>query len=334
MLLPLLTPAALFAPPARVAQATPPPPGSPARATPQEAEVDLLDAYDWGRPLPPAPALGGAAARDLRWLKAAATFDPAKGQPASPFTDRQGQAEAAALGRLLKAPGNQRAELLRTLPLRRSGTALALWRWGQRQVRIGAFDLPLRQAWEDRLLAEGPALTRGYALRHALCWALAEKDEARFAALRVKPNPGAEATLAAFQRLFGLLGAPSPLLRTWSLPSLGYRDLRLDQLGGTRVWICPLEAGPLPALPDGTAWIVPSASGSLDDREASLSGDLLIEGQALATRFQAAGRSAHFAPSRSAFEQLGLAWFPILIALDGQGGVTSVRMGDAAPRKP
>ncbi|MBP1771243.1 MAG: hypothetical protein H6P99_406 [Holophagaceae bacterium] len=331
MLLPLLTSAALFAPPAQVAPA---PSSAQAGVTPQQAEADLLDAYDWGRPLPPAPALGGAAARDLRWLKAAATFDPAKGRPASPFTDPRGQAEAAALGRLLKAPGTQRAELLRALPLRRSGTALALWRWGQRQARAGAFDVPLRQAWEDRLLAEGPALTRGYALRHALCWALAEKDEARFAALRVKPNPGAEVTLAAFQRLFGLLGAPSPLLRTWSLPGLAYQDLRLDQLGGSRVWICPLEAGPLPALPDGTAWIVPSASGSLDDRDASLSGDLLTEGQALAARLQAAGRSAHFAPSRSAFEQLGLAWFPILIALDAQGAVASVRMGDAAPRKP
>lgn len=314
--------------PALVAQA----PRQP--EVPSEAETALLEAYDWGRPLPPDPTRKGSAALNLRWLKAAATFDAARGLPANPFPSGPGKAEAEALRRLMKGPTRPTPEALKALPLRRAGTALALWRWGQGQVRTGAFDLALRQAWEDRLLAAGPGLTRGYALRHALCFALAEKDEARLAALRAHPNPGAEDTLKSFQRLFGLLGAPSPLLRLWSLPGLDYRDLRLDQLGGSRVWICPPEEGPLPALPSGTAWIVPSASGALDEREAGLSEGLLAEGRALGERFQAAGRSARFAPSRGAFEQLGLAWFPILIELDAKGDIQSIRMGDAAPEKP
>jgi hypothetical protein len=321
----------LPAPPALVAQ-TPRTPEAP--PVPSEAEAALLDAYDWGRPLPQSSAQKGSAALGLRWLKAAATFEAGRGLPANPFPGGPAKAEAEALRRLLKGPQGPTPKALGALPLRLPGTALALWRWGQAQVRAGAFDATLRRAWEDRLLAAGPGLTRGYALRHALCFALAEKDEARLAALRVNPNPGAEDTLKSFQRLFGLLGAPSPLFRLWSLPGLDYRDLRLDELGGSRIWICPPEEGPLPALPPSTAWIVPSASGALDEREAGLSPALLEEGQALGDRFRAAGRSARFAPSRGAFEQLGLAWFPILIELDAKGSILSIRMGDAAPEKP
>ncbi|MDP1831309.1 MAG: hypothetical protein Q8K67_04570 [Geothrix sp.] len=300
----------------------------------QEAEAALLDAFDWGLPLPSAPKLKGPAALEYQWLRAAAIYDPAHGLPASPFAAGRGRQEAEAFRRLLKAPKDRVTGALQTLPIRESGTALALWRWGQIQVRTGAFDAALRRTWEDRLLAAGPALTRGYALRHALCWALAGQDEARFAAVRSRANPEAEDTLKGFQRLFGLLGGPSPVLRLWTLPGLEYRDLRLDQLSAPRIWIRPAEEGPLPEIPAGTAWILPSASGSLDEREASLSGSPLIEGQALAARLQAAGRPAHFAPSRPAFERLGLAWFPILIELDGQGAIRSIRMGDAAPARP
>ena len=48
----------------------------------------------------------------------------------------------------------------------------------------------------------------------------------------------------------------------------------------------------------------------------------------------ARGGEAPSAPSRAAFEGLGLAWFPILIELDPKGDVRSIRMGDAAPDKP
>jgi hypothetical protein len=269
-----------------------------------------------------------------QWLQATATFDPAQGLPISPFATGQGRREAEAFRRLLKAPKDQLSGALQTLPLRETGTALGLWRWGQRQVRTGTFDPTLRRIWEDRLLTAGPALTRGYALRHALCWALAEQDEGRFTTVRAKTNEDAEDTLKGFQRLFGLLGGPAPVLRLWSLPELEYRDLSLGQMGATRAWIRPAEDGPLPETPAGTAWIIPSANGNLDERDASLSESLLAEGQALAARFRSTGRSALFAPSRPAFERLGLAWFPILIELDGQGAIHAIRMGDAAPERP
>jgi hypothetical protein len=95
-----------------------------------------------------------------------------------------------------------------------------------------------------------------------------------------------------------------------------------------------MEDGPLPEIPMGTSWIIPSTSGGLDERDASLSEPLMEEGRALANRVQLAGQAAFFAPSRGAFESLGLVWFPILIELDGKGDIRAIRMGDAAPDRP
>ena len=306
----------------------------PAAPGPLEAEHALFEAFDWGRPLPPMPRLKGPAALDYRWLRAAATFDTGRGLPANPYATGSGRREAEAFRRLTALPQAQLEAALKALPLRQPGTALALWRWGQLRVRSGSFPSALRRIWEDRLLTAGPALTRGYALRHALCWALAEQDEARLAEVRSRTGPGSGDTLKGFQRLFGLLGGPSPELRLWTLPGLEYQDLRLDQLGSGQIWFCPPEDGPLPDLPAGIAWIIPSLSGNLDEREASLTGAPLTEGQALATRLRDAKRAAHFAPSRKAFEQLGLAWFPILIEVDDKGNLRAIRMGDAAPGRP
>ena len=315
------------------AMQSPPAIVSPAPAG-QAAEGALLEAYDWGRTLPPAPKLKGVAAVEYQWLRAAATFNPSHGLPASPFAPGRGRREAEALRHLLKVPENQIARALKALSIRESGTALALWRWGQLQVRTGRFNAALRRSWEDRLLGAGPALTRGFALRHALCWALAEQDETRFSGLRAVADSTSEDILKGFQRLFGLLGGPSPVLRLWALPALEYHDLQLDQLGGSRTWICPMEDHPLPEIPAGTSWIIPSASGRLDERDASLSESLLNEGRALADRLRPAGRTAFFAPSRTAFEDLGLVWFPILIEWDGKGAIQAIRMGDAAPDGP
>lgn len=313
-------------------QATPPAIIAPAPGGAEAVEA-LLEAFDWGHPLPPMPKLKALAALRYQWLRRAATFDPKRGMPVSPFVAGRERQEAEALRRLPTVPKERLGAAVKALSLRETGSALALWRWGQAQVRAGAFDPEIRRAWEDRLRTAGPALTRGYALRHALCWALAEQDEARFTGLRSAAGSASEAILKTFQGLFGLLGGPPPSLRLWTLPGLGYQDLGLDQLG-VRIWVCPAEEGPLPALPHGTAWIIPSASGGLDERDASLSELLLAEGRALEQRLRAAGSTAHFAASRPAFERLGLVWFPILIELDGQGGVRSIRMGDAAPERP
>ena len=227
----------------------------PAIVTPAPSEPDaenaLLEAYDWGHPLPPAPKLKGPRALEYQWLRAAATFDPGRGLPTNPFAAGRVRGEAEALRRLFRTPTNRIGTALEAVSLHESGTALALWRWGQVQVRNGRFDPALRRSWEDSLLAAGPALTRGYALRHALCWALAEGDETRLSGIRSVADAMATDTLKGFQRLFGLLGGPTPVLRLWTLPALDYRDLRLDQLGGVRTWICPLEDGPIPELPVG-----------------------------------------------------------------------------------
>jgi len=315
-------------------QTPPPAVVASAPSLPQDSETVLLEAFDWGRPLPADPRLKGPAALDYQWLRAAATFDPTHELPASPYATGPARREAEALRTLLKAPKAKVVAALKKQSLHESGTALALWRWGQTRMRQGTFEPALRHAWEDRLMVEGPALTRGYALRHALCWALAEKDEARLVVIRTLGGQFSEETVQGVQRLFGVLGSPSPTLRLWSLPGLDYADLRLDQLKANRAWICPVEDGPFPGIPVGTAWIIPSESGALDEREASLPEGLLAEGRSLSARLRLAERTAHFAPSRAAFERLGLNWFPILIEWDTKGNVQSIRMGDAAPQKP
>lgn len=319
-------------PPLTALPPTPPAEVRPAPPTAAQLQDQALDAYDWGRPLPAAPRGPGAAA--YRWLQAAATFDPLAAPPADPFPPGAAHREAEALRALVQAPPARLARGLAALPLRQAGTALALWRWGKVQVREGRLTPAIRRAWEDRLLAEGPGLTRGYALRHALCWALADQDEARFTALKARAETSAEPILSQFQRLFGLLGGPSPVLRLWTLPGQEYQDLRLDQLGARRIWIYPAGGEAWPELPPGVAWIIPSLEAGMDERSASIPGGLAAEARALSARLQAAGRTAHYVPSRAAFEDLGLAWFPILIDLDAQGNIRTVRMGDAAPRKP
>jgi hypothetical protein len=262
----------------------------------------------------------------------ALSFDPLGAPPKNPFAAGSSHREIQRLHTLLNHPKHLSAATLKALPGREPGTALALWRWGQAQVRQGVFSPSQRRAWEDRLLTIGPPLSRGYALRHALCYALAEQDEARFTALRALADPAAEATLLGFQRLFGLLGGPLPRLRLWSLPDLTYTDLAPE--ASRRLWICPAEADRLESLPAGTLWIIPSLVGSLDDRSATLDEASRKEGEILARRPGLPLHQAWFAPSRSALESLGLAWFPILLELDEQGQLTRIRMGDAAPPRP
>ncbi|HEX9082584.1 MAG TPA: hypothetical protein VF768_09915, partial [Holophagaceae bacterium] len=268
-----------------------------------------------------------------RWLKSAATLPPGH-LPPDPFPPGPDRREAEALRALFRPEPQDLARHLAALPLHLPGTALALWRWGQDRVHRGAFTPALRRAWEDRLLSAGPILTRGYALRHALCWALAEHDETRFAALKTYRAQFSDDTFELFQRLFGLLGGPSPALRLWALPGLAYRDLRLDQLGAQRIWIQPAGAGALAPLPPGVAWIIPGADGMQDPRDADLTGASKSEGEALSMRLQAANLHAYLAPSVSDMERLGLVWFPALVTLDAQGFLKDIRMGDAAPDHP
>ncbi len=313
-------------PPAQVAPAPAPPEALAA------AQSALLEAYDWGRPWPPLPGLGRAALLSHRWLRTALSYDPLGRPPDNPFAAGSSRQEVQRLRALMHHPDRLSATTLQALSLTEPGTAMALWRWGQARVRRGTLPPARRRAWEDRLITAGPPLSRGYALRHALCHALAEQDEARFTALRALANPAAETTLRGFQRLFGLLGGPLPRLRLWSLPGLTYADLAPGR--ARRLWICPAEASRQAPLPEDTLWIIPSLAGHLDDRSATLDEPSRQEGEALAHRLERPPGQAWFAPSRAALESLGLAWFPILLELDDQGHLARIRMGDAAPAKP
>ncbi len=312
--------------------------GRPAQVRPpvqtfDQAAIALLDAYDAGRTLPPAPTL---APRDLpayRWLRACALAKPGT-PPANPFPKGPLHAEAEALRALWSRPPEAASARLATLPTQAMGTGLALWRWGKAHSHGKALPLALRQAWEQRLLL-GPAveLVQGYALRHALCFALAEKDEARLGALRSQIPQDQEDLYRLAQTAFGLLGSPLPKVRLWTLPGLRPEDRSLAALGGTRIWMAPFEAG-LPRVPPGCAWVVPTLGGMAEPKDAQLDSVSTAEAGPVIQALTAAGRTAWLAPSRADFERLGLVHFPILLRFDAEGRLEELRMGDAAPEEP
>ena len=305
--------------------AQPPPklqaPARPAAPSKLEATENafLLD-LDEGREPKPAQDLGAPDRAAFEWLQRAAAWKEGSFL-ASPFPKVGADAKEAEAWKAFLAGGLGDAE---RLPLRLTGSRLLLWSWARAQERKGPLAKARRQAIEDRLLSGGPAVIRGWALRHALCFAVAERDLARFADLKGRYGADAPDTFSSIQSLFGMLDGPSPDFRLWKLPGLAYQDGTLADLGAQRVWVCP----PGPAVPEGAAWIIPSESGDQNDREAALSEPQKAEAQALAAQ---AGRPAWYAASRQAWEAAGLQWFPILIELDANGNVKAVRMGDAAP---
>jgi hypothetical protein len=324
----LLLPALLQQPPA---EAQPP---TTRRIGFQEAASRVLDAFDLGVPLEAELPLPQKERAAYRWLRACATA-PEGRAPANPFA--AGTAafkEAEALRAFLRLPTPEAVRRLASLPLKEVGTHLALWRWGKALSRRGEFTPAQRRAFEDRLLAgAGPDLTQGYALRHALCFALAEKDEVRLGELRGRIPEGQEPLYSGFQSAFGLLGGPLAPMRLWSLPGAHAQDVQLGGQG-TPVWMAPAEGPDLPTLPAGTAWVVPSLTGSQNESEPRLNETLAAEARILGDRLEAAHRQALFAASRHAFEKMGLVHFPILLRFDGRGTVVEILMGDAAPKGP
>lgn len=312
--------------PALVLLATPPPPVLPLPL----AESEFLLAIDEGGPLPdPRVAPGDRAG--MAWLKSVAQ----EADPRNPFPrGSRGDREVRALEALLKeaAPGPQ---ALASLDLAWAGSHLRLWREGQRRIRQGLWNPALRKAWEDRLLAlDGPPVVRGWALRHALCFALAEGSEARFASLRDAWGEAVPDLFRAFQRAFGLLGAPAPTLPLWTLPGLEATELVLGERPGIRVRLEPPAGDPPSAPPDADIWIVPSERGDQPAAEPYLRDAELQEARALAERFKRAGLSGYLAASRRPFEALALVYFPVDLQVDADGRVASIRMGDAARVQP
>lgn len=312
----------------------PAPQGAPApRVSFQEAAIALLEAYDAGRGMPQAPALRPADQAAYRWLRACAQARAGE-PPANPFPKGPLQAEAEALRAFWALPPEQAVARLPQLRTEALGTGLALWRWGKALTRKGRLPRAAREAWEDRLLA-GPAvdLVQGYALRHALCFALATRDEARLTALRDRIPADQEALYTLAQAAFGLLGNPLPPVRLWTLPGLRLEDRSLSGLGATRLWMAPYE-GALPRVPPGCAWVVPTLGGMALPQDAQLDHVSAAEAGPVAQALAAAHRTAWLAPSRADFERLGLVHFPILLRFDGEGRLTELRMGDAAPEEP
>ena len=305
----------------------------------KEAVEQVMQDFDAEDPALPVrdPAVPRTDRPSLRWLRSAALSEI----PANPFhKGTDSYAEAEALLTLVKADQAQAETLLPKLKIHEAGSALALWRWAKRQERVKPWIPATRRVWEDKLMGKGlPPMLNGYALRHALCWALAEKDEGRFAELKAAWGQDASDLFASFQGLFAWFGGISPSLRLWKVPGLEYQDRRLDLLVAfdgakpSRIWISP-EIGSLPKIPAYTALIIPSAAGIQDSSETVLAQVEQAAGNTISMNVAMAKGQAYFAPSRADFEALGLVFFPILIELDPNGAIKDIRMGDAAPPSP
>ena len=287
-----------------------------------EAETALFAALDSGDAPPRAKALRPNEQAAYAWLWNSATWKPGMAPPASPFAKGSAADKEAQAWRVFLKSGKEDPS---NLPLTKNGSRLLLWTWLRDRDRHGGVEKAERARIEDRLLEDGPSMLLGWTLRHALCFALADKDGVRFSALKSAHGGDSPETFTGIQALFGLMGGPSPRFRLWTLPGLAYQDATLGELGARRVWVCPPG---IPA-PEGAAWIIPSATGEQSSRDAELSPAVKMEAGVLAA--QVKGRAAWFAPARDEWEGVGLQWFPILIELDKDGNLASVRMGDAAP---
>lgn len=294
----------------------------------EEAHTRLLEAYDEDpspQKLPSIPVKGKDRPAQA-WLLAALR----ETAPGNPFSKGGwSHQEAESLRALLASPREGRADRLKALPLALAGTQAALWRWGQALARRGELPVALRRAWEDRLLQ--PAISpviRGWAMRHAFCFALAEADETRLGELKEACAKDDPELVQQFQRAFALLGGPPPRIYLWSLPELEALDTPLGRLG-SRLHISPLEPGAAPP-PAGCAWIIPAMTSNLAASLSSLEGPSLEEARRISDTLRPLGRKAYLAPSREPFVACALAFFPIDIRLDGAGLIQSIRMGDAA----
>ena len=299
-----------------------------------QAESIYLQALDEreGQAEVPLPAVARKDQPALQWLAAAAT----QALPANPFAKgSRAWQEAERMRSVLQDPQGRWAARLKGGQLRLAGSYLAFWRWGQARVRRGEMDKAGRLVWEDRLMEGGaPQLVRDYALRHALCFGLAEADAERFGRLKERLADVLPDFFVQFQNAFALLGAPAPVMHVWRLPGMESVNVSLAQLGSPRI---RMEADPgngLPELPAATVWLVPTRDGSQPLESTYLEGASLEEARRLVPRLEAAGRTAYLAPVRSEFETYALMYFPLQIELDPEGTITRIRMGDAALAKP
>jgi hypothetical protein len=323
MMLPFLAPmllAAFAAAPALQEQEPEPPPL-------EILEYQALEAFDHDtvRAMPTLPPGREDDMAKLQWLQSAAALPI----PVSVF--RKGSPESLEADALLRFIGMDRVppELdIEKVPLALTGSQLALWRHGRVSIREGRWDSKIRISWENRLIeAKTHPIIRGLALRHALCWALADGDEKRFAELKYsKAGEDMPSIVTLFQKAFALLGGPLAPLRLWDT---SLEELPAEQAAFGRIWISP--AADLPPPDHSATWIYPILGQAGFESGPALAwmsaAEELLKDNALA------GYSVFFAPSQDELEMLGMALFPVLMELDQNGDVASVKMGDACPSK-
>jgi len=289
-------------------------------------EYQILEAFDCGVSFD-LPRLSPKRALDqakLQWLYSAANLST----PVSVFaTNSSEEKETARIIKFLNTDKIPTKLSLSKLSLRLSGSQMALWRFGQANVRSGKWDPNARQCWEDRLLDNSVhPIIRGFALRHALCWALAEKNEKRFADLKnAQIGEDVPSFFSLFQKTFALLDGPLTGLRLWTS---SFNEVSGAHPIGASIWVCPE-----PDLkPPGTvtAWIIPildsPAGGNSDTTPWETRANQLLKSRNIADC------KMFFAPFQKDFEVLGIALFPALIELEQSGNIKSIMMGDACPR--
>lgn len=301
---------------------------APPQAVPLARAVEqLLDEYDLTGRFRWTPTVSRKDRPALAWLRGA--LDPASTQPFS--KGHRSQPEAEALLALMAGE---------TVPaaapsLREPGSQLRYWRWGAGLVRKGQWTAEVRRRWENQLLAAQihPVL-RGLALRHALCFALAEQDEARFTELKARVEPEGAELVLPFQTALGLQGAFAPSLRLWSLPDLAPVSVSLAQRGIRRVRVAQVRGEPTPPLGADTLWIIPTREGEAPSDIDQLDEATRTEAAVLLPRLPKDTARIFLAPVRGVLMQYGLLFFPIELELDSEGRIQRIRMGDAALAAP
>jgi hypothetical protein len=295
----------------------------------ESLEYQMLEAFDYGVmvKLPILPINRASDQAKLQWLHSAAYLSV----PISTFHgNSQEKLEADDLIDFFEAKSPPSSQLLGKLSLELTGSQIALWRFGQTATRRGHWTPSVRRLWEGRLLEERVhPIIRGFALRHALCWALAENDEERLADLKgSKASEDMPEIFVIFQKAFSALGGPLSALRLWTSDFL---ELESSIQGHGTAWICP-DAN-FPPLDKTLIWIIPLLEPqSLENIKNS-------EHQAWRDRAEKmlempilADYKVIFAPYQRDLVLFGIAFFPALIGLDKKGNIEKIQMGDACPR--
>jgi len=299
----------------------------PAPQTLEALENQMLEAFDFGfeARLPSLPPDRNLDTAKLTWLHGAAYLS----MPVSVFPNGSLEhGEAVRIIDFLKAKVPPTVASLNSLNMRLTGSHLALWRYGQAAIRDGTWNQNIRIHWENILMDKSVhPLIRGLALRHALCWALAEKDDVRLANLK-NSSVGAEmpSLFPLFQKAFASLGGSLSPLRLWTS---SFNPVENYEAHAHRIWLCP---DPDFSPPEKTMdWIVPLLEGSL---VGSRENPLWRPGAERLLKEDGFGDyNVMVAPFKKDLELLGIALFPALVELDSGGKITGIKMGDACPRQ-